>query len=66
MAVGIDGEETENRVHKIVKNNGQNIEHSSISGCEVWGAKEKNKIIFWNKNLSDGGNTWKQKKELIN
>ena len=54
MEVGKDDEETENHVHEIVKNNGQNEEYNSISGCEVCGAKEKIKLIFHSRNLSDG------------
>jgi hypothetical protein len=41
VEVGKDNEQTENHVHEIVKNNGQNIEHNIIPGCGVWGAKEK-------------------------
>ena len=37
-----------------MKNNGQNIEHISIPGCEVRGPKEKIKVIFWSMKLSDG------------
>jgi hypothetical protein len=65
VEVGKDDEETENHVHEIVKNNGQNIECNSIPGCEVWGSKEKFKIIFWSRNLSDGTYTWNLKEELI-
>jgi hypothetical protein len=41
-------------VHKIVKHNGQNIEYNSISGCEVWVAKEKIKIMFRSGKFADG------------
>jgi hypothetical protein len=34
VVVGIDGEETENHVHEIVRNNGQNIEYNFIPGSE--------------------------------
>jgi hypothetical protein len=35
VEIGKDIEQTENNVHEIVKNNGQDIEYNSISGCEV-------------------------------
>ena len=50
MEVGKDDEETENHVHEIVKNNGQNIEYNSLPGCEMWRVKEKIKVIFWSRN----------------
>jgi hypothetical protein len=54
VEAGTDDEETENRVHEIMKNNGQNIGSNCIAGCELWGAKWKIKVIFWSRNLSDG------------
>ena len=54
MWVGKDVEETEKHKHVVVKNNGQNTEYNSIQGCEVWGAKEKIKVIFCSRKLSDG------------
>jgi len=35
VEVGKDDEETENHVHEIVKNNGQNVEYNSKAGWEV-------------------------------
>jgi hypothetical protein len=48
-----DDEETKHHVHEKVKNNRQNVEYNSVPGWKVWGAKEKIKIIFWSRNLSD-------------
>jgi len=54
VEVGKDDEEAENHVHEIVKNNGQNVEYNSITGCEMWVSKENINVKFWSRNLSDG------------
>ena len=61
MEVVKDDEETKNHVHENVKNNRQNVEYNSVTGWKVWGAKEKIKIIFWSRNLSDSNQQVKNK-----